>query len=156
MQSGGRMGQGRGKRILWMGVVAAVACAIGVRAQVVARPNGESHAVDSSQRILRQVIDPHTGQRWLLVADEENPAGPGRLVMASGFAAHAGGRNSALAVHAGDKIVVEEHGAAVDAYLEASALEPAAVGSRFNARLKIGGKVVKAIALGPGRAEVRP
>jgi len=130
----------RVRKNVW--VAAVLACAIA------------AHAADSHPRILRTITDPHTGRQWLLVANEQNPAGPGRLVSASGdLAAHRDGSRPALAIHAGDRIVVEEHSAVVNAYLEATALEPAAAGSQFNARLKIGGKVVKAVALGPGRAE---
>lgn len=138
------------------GIVWATALALSLviaRAQSVSTPHS---AVGSPQHILRAITDPHTGQQWLLVANEENPAGPGRLVMASCFAAHRDARITAFAIHAGDKIVVEEHGLAMDAYLEATALETAAVGSQFKVRLKIGGRVLKAVALGPGKAEVQP
>jgi hypothetical protein len=52
-------------------------------------------------------------------------------------------------------VVVEEHGAVVEAYLEATALEPALKGLPLNLRLTIGGKVIRAVAIAPGRAEVR-
>lgn len=123
------------------------------RAQSVSTPHS---AAGAPQRILREITDPHSGQQWLLVANAENPAGPARLVIASGFAVSPDRRQPALAIHVGDRIVVEEHGAAMDAYFDAAALEAAAIGLRFNARLKIGGRVVKAVALGPGRAEVQP
>jgi flagella basal body P-ring formation protein FlgA len=55
-------------------------------------------------------------------------------------------------IHPGDRVVVEEHTATVEARLEAIALEAAAIGSPVNARLKIGGKVVRAVAIAPGRA----
>ena len=53
-------------------------------------------------------------------------------------------------------MVVEEHTAVVDARLEAVALGPAAIGSPFEVRLKIGGKVVRVVALAPGRAALAP
>ena len=116
-----------------------------------------ARAADISPRILRQIPDPHTGRQWLLVPNEENPAGPARLVSVPGQGTvPRDGRISAFVIHPGDKIVVEEHSAAVDAYLEATALEAAPVGGRLKVRLKIGGKVVKAVALRPGRAEVEP
>ena len=59
-------------------------------------------------------------------------------------------------IHAGDALVVEEHTAVVDARLEAVALAPAAVGAEFSARLKVGGKVVRAGALAAGRAVLAP
>jgi hypothetical protein len=59
-------------------------------------------------------------------------------------------------IRAGDRLVVEEHTPVVDALLEARALNPAAQGSALEARLSIGGRVVRVVALGPGRAELQP
>ena len=59
-------------------------------------------------------------------------------------------------IHTGDALMVEEHTAVVDARLEAVALEPAVMGARFKARLKIGGKVVRVVAVSPGRASFAP
>jgi flagella basal body P-ring formation protein FlgA len=47
---------------------------------------------------------------------------------------------------------VEELTGVVDARLEAVALEPAVMGAHFKARLRIGGKVVRAVAVSPGHA----
>jgi hypothetical protein len=58
-------------------------------------------------------------------------------------------------IRAGDRLIVEEHTALVDAVLEARALTPAAPGSAFDARLTVGGRVVRAVALGPGRAALQ-
>lgn len=55
-------------------------------------------------------------------------------------------------IRAGDLLVIEESTTVADARLEAVALGPATAGSPLNVRLKIGGKVVRAIALSPGRA----
>jgi hypothetical protein len=120
----------------------------------------------SQGEIVREIDDPHTGGRWLLTRNPLHPAGPGRLVLA---------REMRIAVlrpgvplvepphpviHAGDRLVVEENTAVVEARLEAVALGPAMAGSPLDVRLKIGGKVVRAVALGPGRAaflaEARP
>jgi hypothetical protein len=57
-----------------------------------------------------------------------------------------------LIIRAGDKVVVEEHSATTDAYLEGLALGPAGPGSALNVRLSIGGRVVRAVAVAPGRA----
>jgi hypothetical protein len=32
--------------------------------------------------VVREIDDPHTGQRWLLVRDGQQPGGPGRLLLA--------------------------------------------------------------------------
>ena len=59
-------------------------------------------------------------------------------------------------IRTGDALLVEEHSAVVDTRLEAVALESATKGARFKARLKIGGKVVRAVAISPGRADLAP
>ena len=47
---------------------------------------------------------------------------------------------------------MEEHTAMVQAYLEGSAAGEAVAGACLEVRLKIGGKTVRAVAIGPGRA----
>jgi hypothetical protein len=59
---------------------------------------------------------------------------------------------SAPMIHAGDALVVEENTPVVDARLTATALGPAAGGAGFNARLTLGGRIVRVLALAPGRA----
>jgi flagella basal body P-ring formation protein FlgA len=58
-------------------------------------------------------------------------------------------------IRAGDRLTVEEHTAVVDAVLEARALAAAAMGAALDVRLTIGGRVVRAVALGPGRAALQ-
>ena len=111
---------------------------------------------------LREIDDRHTGIRWLLTQDPGHPAGPGRLVpgQASSFAGSqltsAPSARLLPAILTGDRLIVEESTARVDARLEAVALGSAQVGSHFNVRLLIGGKVVRVVALGPGRAALVP
>ncbi len=121
---------------------------------------------------VREIDDPHNGDRWLLVRGRSDPAGPGSLILANtGFAeSRQMGRESAPpaasrqmicpaalpAIHTGDRLIVEEHTALVEGRLEAVALGPALVGSPLKVRLAVGGKVVRAVALGPGRAEFAP
>ena len=116
--------------------------------------------------IVREIDDPHTGDRWLLMRNEQAPGGPGRLVL---VAAHrnaygdatlrvAGETREAVlqpVIRAGDRLIVEEHTAVVDAVLEARALNPAAAGAALDVRLTIGGNVVRVVALGPGRAALQ-
>lgn len=117
---------------------------------------------------VREIDDPNTGARWLLLRDTSHPGGPGRLVLASGLrngdkSREQGaelGATPALAaeipaVRKGDKLVVEENTATVEARLEAVALGPGAIGSTVQARLTIGGKVVRALVLAPGRAALQ-
>ena len=112
---------------------------------------------------LRVIDDPHLGDRWLLCRDPDHPGGPGRLLrvtvlrperMRLSQAGVLEGDQAAVrpVIYAGDRLVIEENSAVVEARLGAVALETAAAGSVFRARLEIGGKVVRAIALGAGRA----
>jgi hypothetical protein len=115
--------------------------------------------------IAGEIRDPATGDCWLLERNPAAPGGPGRLVrIAAGEpmprqAAKAGRQKekaSPPAIRAGDRVVVEEHTAAMDAELEGVALNGARSGSMLRVRLKIGGRVVNAVALAAGRAAIRP
>ena len=124
----------------------------------------------ASGQVVREIDDPFNGARWLLVRDNESPAGPGRLVLIEPGrddgpqsrptgAPGSPGMNASSAqpvVRAGERLVVEENTAVVESRLEAVALGPAAVGMMFDARLRIGGHVVRAVALAPGRALLAP
>jgi hypothetical protein len=114
--------------------------------------------------IFREIDDPHTGARWLLMRNREHPAGPGRLVLVgvAGSSTRNPGPTGAEVlpapalpvIHAGDTVMVEEKTAVVEAHLEAVALGPAVIGTPLEVRLKIGGRVLRAVALGPGRAAI--
>jgi hypothetical protein len=122
--------------------------------------------LDPRDEVLRQIEDASTGDLWLLFPNRDHPAGPGRLVLArqrlttqktiSGGAAQPLSPGDGPVIRAGDAFAVEEHTAVVDVWLEAVALESAAKGAHFKARLKIGGNVVRAVAVSPGRAEFAP
>jgi len=123
----------------------------------------------ASEAVIRELDDPHTGIHWLVVRDASHPAGPGRLVRAAEFRelrgdAKAAGPNPAAGaailslrpvVRAGDRVIVEEHTKVVDARLDGTALEPATAGAAFMVRLKIGGRVIRAMAEGHGRATLQ-
>ncbi len=129
-------------------------------------------AVSPLGDVAREIDDPHTGDQWMLMRDPVHPGGPGRLVLVQGAGtrlASAGKRDetqpdariakrapSLPVIHAGDTLVVEEHTAVVEARLEAMALSPAVEGAVFKVRLKIGGKVVRAIAVSAERAVFAP
>jgi hypothetical protein len=111
--------------------------------------------------IVREIDDPHSGARWLLLTDANHPGGPGRLVLDSAVPhelLHSGAyRQKAQpslqpAIRAGERLILEEHSPMVDARLDAIALSSAAVGSAVRVRLIIGGRVVRALAVAPGRA----
>jgi hypothetical protein len=115
-------------------------------------------------RIVREIDDPHNGARWLLMRNPDHPGGPGVLVMApQGHSANQrrqpnGPMTGPAAeplqpvIRAGERVVVEESSPVVEARLEAVSLGPAAIGAPLEVRLMIGGKVMRAVALGPGRA----
>jgi len=123
-------------------------------------------ALGSSTDVLREIEDPSTGDLWLLLRDQSRSGGPGRFVLArqrthtTQTSGHCAAQPiSAIerpVIHAADAVIVEEHTAVVDTRLEAVALGPAAKGAQFKARLKIGGKAVRAVAISPGRAEFAP
>jgi hypothetical protein len=125
--------------------------------------------------VFREIDDPSSGDCWLLMRDPGNLGGPGKLVLetrstgklerrrsnpantisGTGSTAYLGSGVAATrfpVIHAGDRLIVEENTPVVESRLEAVALNPAKVGSVFKVRLAIGGKVVRARALGPGRA----
>ncbi len=118
--------------------------------------------------IVQEIDDPRNGDRWLLMEDDSHPGGPGRLVLVASrdgsvnwsqsgkirdTSQTATGADAAPPViRAGDRVVVEENTAVVEAHLEAVAMGPAWAGYAFNARLSIGGRIVRAVAAGPGRA----
>ncbi len=107
---------------------------------------------------VREIDDPHSGIRWVLVKDAEHPAGPGRLVPVGvgeyGMRKLTGSEDVVAlpVIHVGDRIVVEEHTERVDAVLEAVALGPAVEQGWFRARLRIGGRVVRVVAVRAGHA----
>ena len=125
--------------------------------------------------IFMEIDDPSSGDCWLLLRDPSDPGGPGKLVLETRRAGNperrrnnpsntisgAGSTANLVSgaavsrfpvIHAGDRLIVGENTPVVEARLEAVALNPATVGSVFKVRLAIGGKVVRARALGPGRA----
>ena len=133
--------------------------------------NPRTTGADSGE-VVREIDDPHTGDRWELMRDAVHPEGPGRMVLvkASGTRLASSGpgdrplpdarsANRPLlgpVIHAGDVLIVEEHTAVVEARLEAVALGPAVHGAVIQARLKIGKKVVRVVAVSAGRAVFAP
>lgn len=168
-------GLGRERRRAMAGVsVLLVASALAARGQTAAfelRISGTPTraATQSTAQISREIDDPSTGDRWLLVPG--HGGGPGTLILAGhretarSGEANAGVQSAPAAdpvadqpvihapvIHAGDALVVEEHTAVVDVRLEAVALNSASAGAPLEARLKIGGNVVRVLANAPGRA----
>jgi hypothetical protein len=138
-------------------------------AQASARPLVDAPAGRGIDRgiseVVREIDDPSTGRQWLLERDSNRPGGPGHLVLAgessgsqpSQRAGSAPGSSAAVPViRAGDRLVVEEDTPLVEARLEAVALNAAMAGALLKVRLAIGGRVVSALAVAPGRAELAP
>ena len=130
-------------------------------------PTAPFTVVPQPGQVLRVLEDPNLGDRWLLVRNEACPAGPARLVLDStvqrarsgllpGVAGGGSRPSSAPLIRAGDRVVVEEHTAMVEARLDAVALGPAWTGSELNVRLTLGGRVVRAVALAGGHAALQP
>lgn len=165
-------------RWLWLALALLAMPAVHAQAKAVPLPDEPAARITASAprsaaafaQIVREVDDPHTGVRWLLVRDASHPGGPGRMLPVAELESKdrlhlpGGGLDSRSGdatsfhpiVRAGDQLTIEEHTRVADAYLEAIALGPASVGSVLNVRLKVGGRVVRALALGPGRAAFEP
>jgi hypothetical protein len=114
---------------------------------------------------VRVIQDPHTSMCWLLKRDPARPGGPGRMILLgrqessesnSASIAKANAKTSANmltpVIRSGDRVVLEENSAIVEARLEAVALGSANMDAELNVRLALGGKILKAKAIGPGRA----
>ncbi|MFZ0395609.1 MAG: hypothetical protein WCF17_22775 [Terracidiphilus sp.] len=113
--------------------------------------------------VFKEIDDPGSGLRWMLVEDPAHLGGPGRLVSLRPGESKALTPKSAARVvkanpviHAGEAVQVEEHTAVVDASLQAVALDSAIPGGMLRVRLRIGGRVLKARALAVGRAALEP
>jgi len=133
---------------------------------IFAQAAGAEHRnVEPEPSVIRTILDPHNGMRWQLERGLEYPGGPGRMVLLkdranspTDLAVNSIERSKAHpitfepVIRSGDKLVIEEHSAFVEARLEAVALGTAVEGAEFNARLAIGGKLVRAVAVAPGQA----
>jgi hypothetical protein len=127
--------------------------------EMLSSPSTRSTSTVPAGEIIREIDDPSNGDRWLLVHNANHPAGPGLLLLVSlvhiqtGQAVPGTGAEPvAPVIRAGDRVIVEENTPVVEARLEAVAMSPALAGHPFNARLSIGGRVIRAVASGPGRA----
>lgn len=116
----------------------------------------------SAQSLGRAINDPYTGERWLLAANTVHPERPRKLTLVS-----SGGRATSedlesgfkqsqplpFGIRAGQRVEVFGETEKISFLLEACALASAPAGGEFIARLKIGGRLVRARALASGRAE---
>ena len=124
-------------------------------------PTAPSAYAPAQGEVLREIDDPHTGDCWLLLRDPSHPAGPGRLVLAAfgmrslPASVQAHSEAPLPVIRSGERVVLEGHSAVADVRLEASAIGPARMGESIQVRMTIGGRIVKAVALGPGHAVVQ-
>ncbi|KAA6464727.1 hypothetical protein DYQ86_01830 [Acidobacteria bacterium AB60] len=152
----------------WAGLLVLALAAAASHPQTVPDPL-PVHATqpNAAESVLRDLVDLSLGAHWQLSRDARHPGGPGRLVLAAGTApltARPGipspgtptpspsPEPAAPIIRTGDRIILERHEGPVDSWLEGVALTPAKLGARLRARLRIGGRVVTAIASGRGRA----
>jgi hypothetical protein len=139
---------------------------------IVSKGPAQVAAQQPARDLIREIDDPNTGRRWLLYRGVSHQGGPGRLVEAdlgpegaeqqnAGRPAFAGAARTAESserpvIRSGDRVILEENTPVVEARLEAVALGPALPGSRLQVRLRIGGIVVSAVAIAPGRVALLP
>lgn len=162
----GKSGAGQRMRLLVVLMVSALACQAQSLHRQTVRLNPGPRAVAEPMaptpvHVFREIRDPQTCAHWLILPNAANPGGPGRMVLAREFGRSEVGAAAekvapVVAIHLGDRVVVEEHARVAEAYLEAVALEPAVTGGSFLVRLKIGGKVVRVMAIAPRRAALMP
>lgn len=117
----------------------------------------------AARSIVREIDDPGSNVRWLLVEDPAHPCGPGRMIaLARGEGMHgvstlrANSVRPPAVIHAGDRVQVVEHTPVVDTSIAAVALASAAPGEPLRVRVRVGGRVLLARALGPGLAALAP
>ena len=129
-----------------------------------------SPALNTRYRALREIEDPSTHQRWLLIRDRERAAGPALFVKGLHCAPCAFFASGTIncgssyqppvrhvpVMHAGDRVILSEHPEVSDAELESTALEPAAPGDALRVRLRFGGFTARAIATASGHATLSP
>lgn len=157
----------RGAEIGVVLLLLASACAMAAVAQAAGGEQAEKRAAID---VIRVIDDPHTGARWLLERDMRYPGGPGRMVLATRQVEGRPEKRTGMGpvsfrvnqeaqmpvIRRGDRLVVEESTAVVEARLEAVALENAPKGARLKVRLTIGGRLMQVVALGPRRAVFLP
>ena len=126
--------------ILQIGFLLAVAPVTVGHAQQATAMDSANPVMPPAEEVLREIDDPALGDRWLLVRNPQNPAGPGRLLRfhdeGAGGLANRNEELSAVVAEAqalalplvslpvvrpalpviknGDRIVVEEHTAVAD------------------------------------------
>jgi hypothetical protein len=111
--------------------------------------------------LVREIDDPHSGERWILTRNADHPEAPGQLVLiaethsVTATPEKVAGRapdGPAPIIRSGDRVIVEQNTPTVEARLEAVAMTSAWAGGTLRLRLIIGGQIVEATATVPGHA----
>lgn len=149
--------------------LAGVVCSAGIASAQIAGP--VTVPLPGNVSAVREIDDRSLGTHWLLVRDPGLPQAPGHLLCTKSAesdertlsqwgrpAVHSLAISHPLrsVIRSGESLIIEDDTGIATARLEAVALGPAAVGSVFEARLKIGGTRLKVLALAPGRAKLLP
>ena len=111
----------------------------------------QASGAEVRHRVVGELRDATTGARWILLRDAAHPAGPGQLVPADSIAA---ARLPPVVIHAGERVVVEEHTGKRDIRMEGTAMGSAAAGDSIKIRLRIGGRVMTGVAVESGRVRL--
>ena len=127
-------------------------------------------------RAVREINDPACGARWFLVPDAAHPGGPGKLILRRTVLRSTKVREPkdlsgalpadvpsgpivpppTVIIRGGDRLIIEQNTAVLEARFSAVALEPAVRGQLLRARLNVDGKAVWVQALSPGHAALAP
>jgi hypothetical protein len=123
----------------------------------------EPARVPVDSRSVRSLEDRGTGQRWLLLAPDRFPGGPGTWISwdERRNAGHVRPEAAlalpvAVIVHSGDRLSLVDSTGMAKALFDAVALGPAAIGQSFPVRLIATGHTLRAVATGHGCAEIAP
>ncbi|HUX45256.1 MAG TPA: hypothetical protein VMV57_10940 [Terracidiphilus sp.] len=165
--------QNLAERVLsWIAVSLLIASGLAANAQSITDSGVQLRPL----RAVREINDPACGTRWFLVPDAAHPGGPGklvlrRIVLSSTKVREAKGLSGAfpadtangpivpppaVIIRGGDRLIVEQSSAVLEARFSAVALEPAVRGQLLQARLDVDGKAVWVQALSPGHASLAP
>lgn len=161
-------GRVRPKRLRWRKRLAAasfLAAMLSVAGHASPRPVKDEGDPASSVHLRAQRETDDLGSRWILTRDPVHPGAPGRWCRlaeehrdpgtppkTARVESQSTAATRPVVIHGGDRLIVVDHSAVVEARFDAVALDAAIVGAESHARLRFNGKIVRVVAVGPGRA----
>jgi len=123
------------------------------RAGLCAQSNQFRSAKDN--HVIRRIVDPFTGTKWVLTRDLLGRGGPGRLSKETRTPVATSSRAALpVVIRTGDRLAVEDRFPNGRGEFDAIALDRATEGSQFRVRLNVNGKIIRVMAVGPGRATI--